>query len=83
MFRTSAISDLAPGTAPWEPRIPTVGLRSIRGEGAALLPGGDVVAVVRKPIKEHELLDAIASATRRAESAARATALASSADVAV
>jgi FixJ family two-component response regulator len=45
--------------------IPIVGLGSIRAEGA--LP--ELAASLRKPIKEQELLDAIASATLAAPAA--------------
>lgn len=66
-----------PGVAPGadsrvqgaRPPIPIVGLRSIRGEGTASPSRGELAAVLRKPIKEHELLATIASVTLSADAA--------------
>jgi len=51
------------------PPIPTVGLRSIRGAGTAAQLGGEYALFLRKPIEEHQLLDAIASLLRTADAA--------------
>jgi signal transduction histidine kinase/CheY-like chemotaxis protein len=68
-----SVHGLAPGADLWaqgaHPPIPTVGLGSIREEGAASPPRGEFAAFLRKPIKQHELLDAIASVTLTADAA--------------
>ncbi|HLY37342.1 MAG TPA: ATP-binding protein [Candidatus Binatia bacterium] len=59
-----SMPEFGPGTDAWARGLPIVGLRSIRGDGGGALPDRNLVAVVRKPVKEHELIDAIVSVTR-------------------
>ena len=71
------------GTVAWARGVPIVGLRSIRADGSAAVPGRDVVAIVRKPVKEDELIDAVVSVVRRPRPTGSASASPPIANVAV
>jgi hypothetical protein len=63
----AALLDLSlPWTPGAEASLSTIGLRSIRREGKEAPPGGRFTAFLRKPIKERELLEVIASVIRTA-----------------
>jgi CheY-like chemotaxis protein len=78
-----AMPEVGSGTAAWARGRPIVGLRSIRADGSAALPDRDLVTIVRKPVKEHELIDAVVSVARRPQPTASATASPPIANVAV
>jgi CheY-like chemotaxis protein len=60
-----AMREVESETATWARGVPIVGLRSIRADGSAALPDRDLVAIVRKPVKERELIDVVVSVMRR------------------